>query len=262
MRTIAICNQKGGVGKSTTTFHLARAAELRGLRALVIDLDPQGNISTTLTRDPLPEDAAGIADALTPHGALSLSDVTVSTVWESVDLVPTPNGDNLAGVRDRLVSLPIGGESRLAHALAAVESDYDLVLIDCAPSLDKLTINALVAADDILIVTQSKQWSATGLANLLTTVEAVQDVNQRLRVSGIVVNMHEKNTVSGAAWLAELTEFAERGGLPLVSTPIPRAVLLADSAEASVALDQWPTQKRLALSLQSIYTSILQEVLR
>ena len=262
MKTLAICNQKGGVGKSTTTFHLSRAAVLEGLRVLVVDLDPQGNITANISSDSLPETRVGVADALTPHGALSLHDVTVSTVWGGVDLVPTPNGDNLAGVRDRLVSLPIGGESRLAHALDAATASYDLVLIDCPPSLDKLTINALVAADGVLIVTQSKQWSATGLANLLSTVSAVQEVNHRLHVAGIVINMHEKQTISGSGWLTELQAFTETEHLPLISTPIPRAVLISDAVEASTALDEWPTNRRQARAFSDLYRTILKEALR
>lgn len=102
MITLAITNQKGGVGKTTTTFHLARALQRRGLRTLVVDLDPQSNISVALSAQPLEDGQAGLAHALSQHSDLTVPDVVVSTVWDRVHLVPA-GGDALAGVRNELV---------------------------------------------------------------------------------------------------------------------------------------------------------------
>jgi chromosome partitioning protein len=240
MKTIAICNQKGGVGKSTTTFHLARAGVRKCLRVLVIDMDPQGNITASIARDTQPEDAPGVADALSQRTRDTLVDVIVPTVWEGADLAPT-TGEALAFVRDELVIAGAGREGRLRQALAGLEDSYDLVLIDCPPSLDQLTINALTAADGVLIVTQSKLWSSQGLAHLLGTLASVQTYyNPGLLPLGIVVNLHENATVSGARWLAELTAAASTQGIPVFTPPIPKRVLISDAVEASRGLDEWP----------------------
>lgn len=241
MKTIAVANQKGGVGKSTTTFHLARAALLAGLRCLVVDLDPQGNLSASLVAEPLPDDAVGVADALSLRSDERLATVLVDTVWPGVDLAPTV-GDNLALVRDELVVAGAGREGRLRAELTALAGDYDLALIDCPPSLDQLTINALTAADDIIVVTHSKLWSSTGLAHLLNTIRAVKEhYNPGLEIAGIVVNQHDATTTSGAHWLGELQAAAEERELAILGKPIPRRVVIADAVEASMGLDQWPT---------------------
>ncbi len=240
MNTIAICNQKGGVGKSTTTFHLARAGVRKGLRVLVIDMDPQGNITAALTRDHLPEDTTGVADALSTHTKDHLDDVLVPTVWPGADLAPTV-GEALAVVRDELVIAGAGREGRLRDALHSLRATYDLVLVDCPPSLDQLTINALSAADGVLVVTQSKLWSSSGLAHLLGTMDSVRAYyNPDLIPLGIVVNLHENGTVSGTHWLAELTEAASRSGIPVFTPPIPKRVVISDAVEASCGLDEWP----------------------
>src|SRR5690606_38184370 len=172
-RIYALCNQKGGVGKSTTTFHLARAAVLRGERVLVVDNDPQGNLTAVAAAEEVSEDQAGLADVLSTRAPETVADVIVAGVWHSLNVVPT-SGTTLGYVRDELVIAGAGREVRLREALASVKDDYDMILIDCAPSLDQLTINGLTAADDVVIVTHSKQWSLSGLAQLLETIENVR----------------------------------------------------------------------------------------
>ena len=119
MLTISLCNQKGGVGKSTTTYHLARAAVLEGLRVIVVDLDPQGNITSSLAKYPVDEDTAGLADVLSNRTKLPISEVTVPGLWDGVDLVPT-TGEALPVVRDELVVAGAGRESRLRAALSPI----------------------------------------------------------------------------------------------------------------------------------------------
>ena len=211
MLVISITNQKGGVGKTTTTYHLARAASRRNLRTLVIDLDPQGNLSDSLTE--LEEKQAGMADVLSASSSYCLDEVVVETAWNGVYLAPS-GGDALAVVRNELITSGPGREMRLAEALRRLDgAPFDLVLIDCAPALDALTTNAFTAADGVLVVTQSRLYSATGLAHLLDAVEAVRAYyNPCLSVVGVLVNQHRAN------WPAHAKRVASRYSTPRFRT--------------------------------------------
>ncbi|MGQ4533959.1 ParA family protein [Dermabacteraceae bacterium P13115] len=132
-----------------------------------------------------------------------------------------------------------GRENRLKEALATVADDYDLIFIDCAPSIDQLTINAFMAADAVVIVTHTKLFSSNGLSRLLETIESVRAYyNPTLSVAGILVNQHEARTVSGAARLEELEGITQEIEVPLLSPPAPRRVVIADASEASCGLDE------------------------
>lgn len=257
-RVLAFCNQKGGVGKSTTTFHLARAAALQGLRVLIVDADPQGNISAAAAAEVVKEDQAGLADVLSAHAPDVVADVIVPSIWKGVDIVPT-SGETLGSVRDELVIAGAGRELRLREALNDVVGQYDLILIDCAPSLDQLTINALAAASAVVIITHSKQWSLNGLAQLLNTIWAVRSYyNSELSVAGIIVNQHESGTVSGSTWLGELNQAAQQRETPVLDPPIPKRVVIADSTEAAHGLDEWGSAD--AREIGQIYDGLLRQL--
>lgn len=248
---VALCNQKGGVGKSTTTFHMARAAVLRGRRVLVVDNDPQGNLTYVAAAEPVEDDRAGLADALSSRASETIRDVIIPGVWPGLDVVPTV-GVTLGYVRDELVIAGAGREGRLREALSEVAADYDLILIDCAPSLDQLTINGLTAADSVVVVTHSKLFSSNGLAQLLDTVEDVRRYyNPELSVAGVIVNQHEEQTVSGKTWINGLREAAEARGLSLLQPPIPKRVVISDATEAACGLDEWGSGE--GASLASMY---------
>ncbi len=244
MLTLAVVNQKGGVGKTITTINLGRAAVRAGLRVLLVDADPQGNLTELIVKEPIAEDARGLADVLTRLTTDTVVDVTVDTVWPEVDLVPTV-GEALGLVRDELVVAGAGREKRLATALGQVNGYYDLVLLDCPPSLDQLTVNALAAADAVVVVTQSKLLSTSGVAKLLSTIDVVRDAyNSRLAIGGVIINAHEARTLTGQFWLEEISGNVEH----VLQPPVPKLAVINDAAEAGKGLDEWGTTEGRVLA--------------
>lgn len=241
---LAYCNQKGGVGKSTTLYHHTRAAVLKGMKVLVVDADPQGNSTTVLTEG-LEENTAGLADALSERSADTVADVLVEGIWEGVTVVPTV-GAALSDVRNELiVSSTPGKEARLRKQLQALEGDYDLILIDSGPAIDPLTISALTAADKVVIATQSKLWSANGLGQLLNTIALVQEhYNPDLVVGGVLLNAHEPQTLAGAHWALEIGAATGAAGIPMLVPAIPKRQAIADASETSMGLDEGDTKSR------------------
>jgi len=238
-RIIAICNQKGGVGKTTTAFHLACAGVRAGLRVLLVDNDPQGNLTSVATHDRVDHDQAGLADVLSDRTHATIRDVVVTGVWAGLDVVPT-TGDALAAARDELVVGGVGRESRMRIALAQITDDYDLVLIDCAPSLDQLTVNALTAATSVLIVTEPTLFSENGLAQLLTTIDTVrQYCNHQLAIAGVLVNNYQATTTASRERLDELREAAAQNSLTILDAIVPRRVVISNTVESATALDEW-----------------------
>ena len=189
-RVITVANQKGGVGKTTSAVNLAMALALHGLKVLLIDLDPQGNASTALGV----EHAAGtpsVYDVLL--GSLSLSDVAVQ-VHGAPLLHCVPATIDLAGADIELAS-QVAREHRLRRALASYAGQADYVIIDCPPALGLLTLNALVAAKEILIPIQCEYYALEGLAQLLNTVELVKSqLNEKLDVSTVLLTMYDSRT--------------------------------------------------------------------
>jgi chromosome partitioning protein len=210
-RVVAAAMQKGGVGKTTTVINLARAAALQGSKVLVIDLDPQGNCTDALARDDLDDDEVSIADAITPTAKdrIPLAEIVVPTIWERVDLAPVTDGGVLTTVEKLIGASEHGREYQLREALEPLLPDYDLVLIDNAPSLGLLLINALAAADDelVLVVMEADRWSTKGLVMLRKTIEGVQRYsNRQLRWAGILISRW-RGTRDEKEKLAEVAEF-------------------------------------------------------
>lgn len=257
--TYALTNQKGGVGKTTCTYHLARAGSRAGLRVLVVDLDPQGNLTSFLSAtddgEPLPEDTAGLADVLSRTVDTELRDVILPTIWEGVDMVPTV-GEALGSVREELTIAGAGRESRLKLALANVLDDYDVVMIDCPPSLDQLTGNGLTAADSVVVISESRMASASGLAKLLDTIGQVQQFyNPALTIVGVIVNKHEEGTRTGRHWLPEIESAAEARGFPVLRPLVPKRTVIGDAPELSRGLDQGDADSR---ALGTIFDGYMQ----
>jgi len=255
MQVLALCNQKGGAGKTTTTANLARAAITQGRRTLVVDLDPQGNLTSVLAAEDVAEDVVSLADVLSPRTNIAVAEVITDGVWKGLDVLPS-GGDRLAAVGSELIVMTTGGALRLRRALKTVATDYDLVLIDCPPSLDLLAINGLTAAHAAVVVTTPELFAINGIARLLTTIGHVrEDTNPELVIGGVVANsVQQTNRMRG--WLEEL---AANMPAPVLHPPVQRATWIGEALESSTGLDEWGTVA--AAELHRVYTSYLDTIL-
>jgi len=223
-RVLVVANQKGGVGKTTTAVNLAAALALGGLKVLVIDIDPQGNASTALgvAHD---DSVAGTYEAII-DGA-PLEDLVVAST-EAPTLGVVPATINLAGAEIQLVSM-VARESRLAKAIRAYlkNHDVDYVFLDCPPSLGLLTVNALVAADEILIPIQCEYYALEGVSQLMNTIGLVKgELNDDLRLSTVLLTMFDARTRLAAQVADEVRlHFAEE----TLRTVIPRSVRISEA---------------------------------
>ncbi|MGP5022552.1 ParA family protein [Glutamicibacter arilaitensis] len=222
MHVVCLGNEKGGVGKTTCTINLAHSASQQGKRVLVIDLDPQGNLTSAISAEELAEDSCGIADVITPDDPMTLVEVIVPTTWEGVDLAPTPLDLPLKTVLNQLTIMQFGSESRLREALSLVEDRYDLVLIDCPPASNKLTINAMTAANQVVVVTEPAFWSIKGISMILQSMAMVQKyVNPQLEFAGILVNKYNKQLLNHAEYLQQIKEHGGDLGVKVFDPAIP-----------------------------------------
>ena len=221
-RVMTVANQKGGVGKTTTTVNVAVALAQHGLRVLVIDLDPQGNASTALSV----EHSAGtpsVYDVL-------LGSATLDEVAAEVEVAPTlrcvPATIDLAGADIELAS-QVAREQRLRKAIADYDAEVDYILIDCPPALGLLTLNALVAGEEIFIPIQCEYYALEGLAQLLNTVELVKSqLNAGLDVSTVLLTMYDSRTKL-ADQVAD--EVRKHFGAKVIQAVIPRNVRVSEA---------------------------------
>lgn len=220
-RVIAIANQKGGVGKTTTSVNLSSALALMGRKVLVVDIDPQGNATSGLGVDKHGMEAT-LYDVFT--GVFSLSSIIAGTEQEYLWVAPANN--DLVGAEVELSNIP-GRESILRRQLKPLRSQFDYIFIDCPPSLGQLTINALVAADTLLVPLQCEYYALEGISALMQTVKiARQQLNPLLGLEGVVLTMHDGRTKLARQVAAEARSFFGHG---VFNTIVPRNVRLSES---------------------------------
>lgn len=248
-RIIAIANQKGGVAKTTTCVNLAAALVEMNRRVLVIDMDPQGHATM----------AAGVdKDADAPNGCAVLLEecqIAQAIVSSPAGVDVLPGNSDLTAAEIKLMDV-LAREHRLAQALAPVRERYDYVLIDCPPSLSLLTINALTAADSVLIPMQCEFFALDGLSKLMQTIKAIKaHTNPRLEIEGLLRTMYDGRNNLGQDVSAQLSEHF---GDKVYRTIIPRNVRLAEAPSHGLPITLYDRESRGAIA----YLGLAGEVLR
>ncbi|MDQ1714239.1 MAG: chromosome partitioning protein [Frankiaceae bacterium] len=199
---MAMCNQKGGVGKTTSTINLGAALAEYGRRVLLVDFDPQGALSVGLGVNPLQLDRT--VYNLLMDSDISVDDILLKTAVPGLDLLPS--NIDLSAAEVQLVG-EVAREQILGRALSAVRDDYDVILIDCQPSLGLLTVNALTAAHSVIVPLECEFFALRGVALLIQTIEKVRDrLNPQLELEGILATMYDSRTLHGREVLARLLE--------------------------------------------------------
>ena len=248
-KIIAIINQKGGVGKSTTAINLGAALGEMGKQVLLVDLDPQGNCSSGLgVEKNLIQQC--IYDVLLND--VPIEEVIIPDIAEGLDIAPATI--NLAGAEVELVS-EMARENRLKDAVGGMRGRYDYILIDCPPSLGLLTVNALVAADKLLIPIQCEFYALEGVTKLLDSMKRVKSrLNPTLDIYGILLTMYDSRTTLSKQVVDEVREYF---GRLVFSTPIPRTVKLSEAPSFGQPITQYDPKGRGSLS----YIELAKEVI-
>ncbi len=221
-KAIAIFNQKGGVGKTTTNINLAACLAVKGKKILVLDIDPQGNTTSGLGISKT--DMELTTYELLTSDDINVEDAIVHTATEGLDMIP--GSVQLAGAEVELVQLD-HRESRLKEALTPIKDKYDYIFIDCPPSLGLLTINSLTAVDSVLIPIQCEYYALEGVSQLVSTIEIVKkSLNKDLEIEGVILSMFDGRTNLSIQVVEEVKKYFRE---KVYTTVIPRNVRLAEA---------------------------------
>ncbi len=244
VRVTACTNQKGGVGKTTTVINLAAYLALSGTRTLVIDLDPQGNATSGLGVDRRTVDRSSY-EALVDR--VPLRDLIVKTAVSGLDLVPSAPA--LSGAEVELVGMA-ARERRLAASLAELDDRYERVLIDCPPSLGLLTLNALTAADGVLIPIQTEYYALEGLSQLVNTIRRVREgLNPRLEIDGVLLTMYDARTNLSAQVASEVRRHMNGS---VYRTVVPRSIRLSEAPSHGMPIELYDPASRGASAYREL----------
>ncbi|MGP5660672.1 ParA family protein [Corynebacterium falsenii] len=252
---IAMCNQKGGVGKTTSTINMGAALAAFGRKVLLVDLDPQGALSAGLgiRHDELD---VTVYNLLVDNSATILDAIYDSPV-DGLDVVPA--NIDLSAAEIQLVN-EVGREQALARALRPVMKDYDFIIVDCQPSLGLLTVNALSCADSVIIPVESEYFSLRGLALLMDTVDKVRDrLNFKLEVLGILVTMFDRRTLHAREVMERLVEaFGDR----VFDSVITRTVRFPETSVAGEPINTWAPNSSGAVQYRNLAKEVIERVSR
>lgn len=248
-KIIAVANQKGGVGKTTTAVNLSASVAAKGKRVLIVDLDPQGNTTSGYGISKR-EVEAGTYQLLL--GEIEASDAVRHTKYD-VDVIPA--NIQLSGAAIELIALE-KRESRLRQALAGISEQYDFIFIDCPPALDLLTLNGLCAADSVLVPIQCEFFALEGLSELMTTIRTVKKMyNPYIELEGVLLTMYDGRLNLTLQVVSEVKKFF---GDKLYATTIPRNVRLAEAPSYGMPVNHYdPSSKGTAA-----YSALAEELLK
>jgi chromosome partitioning protein len=246
-KIVAVANQKGGVGKTTTTINLGACLAQSGSRILLVDMDPQSNTTSGLGKD---SSGGGVYELFS--GIKNLSDIIVGTAIENLFLVPA--SVNLTAAELELAPLE-DREKVLKHFLLTVKDDYDYIIIDCPPSLGLLTVNSLTAAHSVLIPLQCEYYALEGLGHLTRTIALIREgLNRNLRLEGILLTMYAKGNNISKEVVRQINEYFPK---EVFKTIIPRNVRLSEAPSYGMPIASYDKNSSGAVS----YNLLAQEVL-
>jgi len=249
-RVIAMCNQKGGVGKTTTTINLGAALAEYGRKVLLVDFDPQGSLSVGLGINPYDIDKS-VYNLLMERDT-TVDDVVLKTNVPGLDLLPS--NIDLSAAEVQLVT-EVAREQVLARALAPAVPDYDVVIIDCQPSLGLLTVNSLTASQGVIVPLECEFFALRGVAMLVETIQKVQDrLNPDLQIDGLVATMYDSRTVHSREVLARLVEAFED---KVFHTAISRTVRFPETTVAGEPITTFATSSGGAYSYRQLAKEVL-----
>jgi chromosome partitioning protein len=249
-RIIALCNQKGGVGKTTSTINLGAALAELGRRVLLVDFDPQGALSVGLGIQPHQLDRTTY-NLLMERG-VSVDDILLKTSTPGLDILPS--NIDLSAAEVQLVG-EVAREQALARGLAGIVDDYDFVLIDCQPSLGLLTVNALTAAHGVLIPLECEFFSLRGVALLIDTVDKVRErLNPNLKLDGILATMYDGRTLHGREVFSRVLEAF---GDAVFDTVITRTVRFPETTVAGEPITSWAPMSSGAAAYRKLAREVI-----